>query len=221
MTLLRNHCISVIGAVHRLIVRFTKSMNHPIGPSQDQHHSASVPDASFIERLPSDSRLLELPRDYNSHNQSNERDLHAFLASELFGPDPSNSGAEQDSRTLASLDLTWEQTPGARDSYQAEALALSRDHTLVEHVDTAGAARPPGEESVGGSGLAQVSLESDPSIHLTESLPRKEKRKAGHGSKGKKRSAQLQEVQSALSHNSMLPTKTMSACQLTSECHLT
>ena len=199
-------------------MRFTKSMNHSVGPLQDQHHSASVPDASLIESLPSDS---ELPRDYNSHNQSNERDLHAFLASELFGPDISNSGAEQESRTLAPLDLTWEQTPGASESYQAVAHTQSPGHTLAEHFDTAGAARPPGDESVGGSGLAQVSLESDPTIHSTETLPRKEKRKAGHGTKGRKRSAQLQEVQSALSHNSELPTKTMSACQLIAECHLT
>lgn len=179
-------------------------MNHSIGPSQDQHRSASVPDASLIECLPSGSRLQlhELPRDYDSHNQSKERDLHAFLASELFGPDPSNSGAEQDSRTLASLDLTWEQTPGAPETYQAEALSLFRGHASVQHVGTAGTARP-GEESVGGSGLAQVSLESDPSIHSTENLPRKEKRKAGHGTKGIKRSAKLQEVQSALSHDTL------------------
>jgi len=78
-------------------VRFTKSMNNSTGPAQDQHDSASVPDASLIKCFPSDSRLLDMPRDYNSHNQSNETDLHAFLASELFGPEPSNS-AEQDSR---------------------------------------------------------------------------------------------------------------------------
>jgi len=202
-------------------VRFTKSMNHSIGPSEDQHHSASVPDASLIEGLPSDPRLLELPRDYDSHTQSHEKDLHAFLASELFGPDPSNNGAEQYSRTLASLDLTWEQTPGAPESYQAEALTLFGGRTSVEHVDTAGTSRPPGEESVGGSGLAQVSLESGPSIHSTESLPRKEKRKAGHGTMGKKRSAQLQEVQSVLLHDSPRLNKTMSACQPTPDWHLT
>ncbi|DBA78429.1 TPA: hypothetical protein ACH3X2_007923 [Trebouxia sp. C0005] len=169
-------------------------MNHSIGPLQDQHHSASVPDESLIECRPSGSRLLELPDEYNSHIQSNERDIHAFLASELFGPDPSNSGAENDSRTRASLDLTWEQTPGAPESCQAEALTLFRGDTSVEHVGVAGVARSPREEGSGASGLAQVSLESDPSIHSIESLPRKETRKAGNGTKGKKRSAQLQEA---------------------------
>lgn len=161
-------------------------------PCQNQQDSKTGSDGGTLNGSSTGRGLLASYHGYDSQAHSSDTDIHAFLASELFGPSLNTGGAEESANTeLSQENLSWERTPGAPESYQTEALKLFGDQVAAEHDDIASASRFLGHSS---GAVAQISLDPDPSQISSGHQRRKDKRKSGSGHKEKKRSTPLHQV---------------------------
>ena len=161
-------------------------------PVQNQQNIKTGSDGGTLHGSSRGRGLLASYHGYDSQAHSSDTDIHAFLASELFGPSLNTGGAKESADTeLSQENLSWERTPGAPESYQTEALKLFGDQVAAEHDDIASASRSPGQSS---GAVAQMSLDPDPTQISTGHQRRKDKRKSGSGHKEKKRSTQLHQV---------------------------
>lgn len=167
-----------------------KPMYNSALPVQNQQNIKTGSDGGTLDGRSRGRGLLASYHGYDSQAHSSDTDIHAFLASELFGPSLNTGGAEESADPeLSQEKLSWERTPGAPESYQTEALKLFGDQVAAEHDDIASAS--PGQSS---GAVAQISLDPDPTQISTGHQRRKDKRKSGSGHKDKKRSTQLHQV---------------------------
>ncbi len=95
--------------------------------------SRSVPDASLyaaLRALPVSSATDE----FTGSDLSNDTELHAYLASQLFGADVSGPDNSQNAQQCHNS-LTWPAVPVLPATYRSEALSLFGDHAAMEYED--------------------------------------------------------------------------------------